>query len=1222
MNPHARQIALRMTRLTGIILAGFYTLPTIAAANLLVNGDLESGTLTGWYAQGAGITNAGVHAGAYAARFSGTASMDQSFATVSGRPYKVTGWLRIVSETGSDWGGFSFSASDYQSWQTLGGSPFFSAATHGTNWFKYAFTFTAIGNAARVSLGYFGGTNRQMTVLADDLGAFDRTTSNAPPIVSFLLDPVASTNLVDTQGYAVTGDDPDGAIALVEWVFGDGTIALDAAGSRRIATQGDFTARVRVTDDDGLVVETNLAWSLTPRSGYGITITNIATTGSNALIQGRASGSGLSIRYSTDRDAVGNATGTLNWTATVPLRPGHNRITLQARTADGRIATDETSIHLNPPEPLTLTTPVPDHSEVARHDPVEVTFNLLGSAATHPQFPFATNLPRGVDFIDGVTVDAFFSSDGGATEFRVPAFLNQRYQIAEKDSAEWMTPTGAPVWTARFAPPHDGTWSVRAEATEAKGSAVSSHAVFSVVAPTNPLNRGPLRVATNDWRFYEFADGTPFLGNGFGLGSFDRHRFSFDAREKFDAIGLGNATYFRFWASGLVWGNSWQPWSSRTRPAEGTVPAYLLSLDAAYGDALGAFKLDVNPANWSDPAFNPLIFQGFNGQSASLKPGATYRIRIRWRTEQLTGSAAPGPFGVTVKFTGWPEPGQTTNEPAIVAHANGDTPWHVAWGDFVADRDTARYLVIALENVTGGRAFIDSCAVHEVLSNGSLGPAVNGLPDFAGHLHFNPQRGAGMDVIFREAQARGLYLRTVINEKQEWSLNHLAPSGLRDPRGNHFNEYADDAPTAWLHEAHARHLAARFGAFRSFAGIEFVNEEAPGPTAHFHLTDRLARWWNAQANPKPVSSSTWFGLAEDAWKASFATNIHATDFHAYTVGNWLTPDGDPSVLYDSANYYRLFSESWYVAQFGKPGHWGEASLYTTNFQEHPQLAADTNGVWLHKWIWARCGAGFVYPTYWATDNIWNHDLHALFGNWNRFMAGIPLANSRYTDAGATTPNAQLRVIGQKDIPAGHAFLWLDNREHTWKRVVDGLPAAPLTASVQIPLLRPLASYRATWFDTATGQPFATNVIVSDAAGIVALAITNLLTDTAVHLALEGESDWDGDGDGIPDQWEARHVHHLPLIDAASDLDGDDVPDHAEWRAGTDPQDAAHFLRIRMEGTQPPSISWTIGPDRTIRLQGTDSLLTPAWTNLTAPLTGTNTPWPASSHTPYLRVRME
>lgn len=1192
--------------------------PVHAASNLLQNAGLEDVLLAGWYSQGATAINIGTHSGTGCARFAGSASLEQSFDTVSGRAYKVTAWLRITEETGSDWGGFTLSASDYQSWQTLGSSPYLTAGGYGTNWFKQAFSFTAIGPASRLWLGYFGGTNRQMTVHADDLGVFDRTASNSLPVVTFLLSPTNFNTLPATQTFAVVGDDPDGAVELVEWLFGDGTIALEPEGTRRIGVPGAFSARVRVADDDHGVVETTLTWTASSPDWPAITITNVivATT---ATVQGTASGTGLVLRFSSDRDVVGLAVGTSNWSAQIPLQPGWNRLLAQAHAGD-RIATAEASVRYLPPDPLALTTPLPHLPTIPRWDPLEVTFDLLHSAATHPQFPFTTMLPRGVDFVDGVTVDAVFSPDGGTTEYRVPAFLHQHYLIEERDNYEWMTPTGAPVWTARFAPPRDGTWSVRAEAVEAKGSAASASAFFTVVPPTNALNHGPCAVSTNDWRFYEFADGTPFLGNGFGVGSFDRHRFSLDATEKFDAIGLGNATYFRFWASGLIWGNSWQPWSSRTRGAEGTVAPYLLSLESAYGDALGALLLNINTSNWNDANYNPLVFQGFNGESTCFEPGHTYRIRVRWRTEQLSGPARPGPFGVAVKFTNWPEPGQTTNEPAIVAHAHGDTPWHVAWGDFVADRNVARNLVIALENVTGGRAFVDECAVHAVRADGTLGPALNGLPRLAGHLNFSPRRGAGMDVIYREAQARGLYLRMVINEKQEWALNYLAPSGLRDPHGNHFNEYADDAPTVRLHEWHWRHLAARFGAFRSLHGIEFVNEEAPGPTAHFQLLDRLAHWWNQQANPKPGSSSTWYGLAEDAWKASFATNVQATDFHGYTVGNWLRPDGDPAVLYDSANYYRTFSESWYAANFGKPGHWGECSLFTTNYQEHPQLASDTNGVWLHKWIWARGGAGFVYPTYWTTDNIWNHHLHHLFGNWTRFMNGIPLANTRYVDAGATSTETRLRIIGQKDVPAGQAFLWLDNREHTWKRVVDGLPATPINAEVQVAMARPHAAYRAVWYNTTNGLAFRTNTVTADATGNFTLGITDLRTDMAVQLALAGESDWDGDGDGISDQWEAQQVHHLTAINQHTDLDRDDYPDFAEWRAGTLPRDASSYLRLSLTAT---NLHWPSAAGRSYRIQHTPDLQA-GWTNHTLPISA-NPPtniWTPSAESGFWRVLVE
>lgn len=1192
-----------------------------AAINLLTNGGLESGNFSGWYNQGATIVTGDVRAGQFAARFAGANWLEQTFPTISGRSYKVTAWIRIAAETGSDWGGFSIGITDYQSWQNLGNTPYLTLGDYGTNWVKHAFSFTAIGSASRLGLGYFGGTGRHMVVFADDLGVFDRAQSNSLPVVSFQLAPSVITQLPATQMFAVVGDDPDGAIELVEWVFGDGAIALDVAGSRRVGVPGVYSARVRLADDDGGVVETTIQWSATAPGWPGISITNIVIA-PTALVQGTASGSNVSIRVSTDREVLVTATGVLSWSAHVPLRPGRNRVLAQAHQGDGRIATDERAIYWAVSGPLIISSPVPHPDPCQRWDPVEVTFAISNSAATHPHLPFESNLPRGVDFADGITVDAVFSPDGGVTEYRVPAFLRQPYRIAEREGVEWAVPTGAPVWTARFAPSRDGLWSVRVEAWEAKGTASSAVAYFTVLPPTNPMNRGPIHVSTNDWRYYEFADGTPFLGNGFGLGGFDAHRFSLNATSLFAAIGIGNATYFRFWSAGHLYGNSWQPWNSRTRPHEGTVPAYMLSLESAYADALGSFKLDVNPTNWTDPACNPLIFQGFNGQSASLEPGKRYVIRVRWRTENLTGPATSGPYGIAAKlYNGWPEPGQTMDQPTIVPHVSGDSPWHVASGIFTAQSYIAPNLLIVLENVTGGRAYVDECAVQELLPDGSLGPPLNGLSRFThAHFSFNERRGAGLDLIYREAQAKGLYIRTVINEKQEWALNHLAPTGLRDRRGGHFNQPATNAPTVKLHEWHWRYIAARFGAFRSLAGIEFVNEEAPGPTDHFRLLGHLARWWNRQAHPKPVSSSTWFGLAENAWKAPFAADVHATDYHAYTVGNWLYPDEHPDVLYDSANYYLAFAQSWLDAQFGKPGHWGEASLYTTNSGEHPRLTNDIQGVWLHKWIWARSGPAFVYPSWWDSQNIWRHNLHGLFGNWNRFMDGIAVANSRYQAIAATTAHPRLRLVGQKDIPAGHAYLWIDNRDHTWWRVVNGWPVTAVTATIQIPMARPDASYRIVWYRTTNGLPFRTNIVSANSDGVVTLGVTNLSADIAVQLFLDGESDWDGDGDGIPDQWEARFVNRLIWINASSDLDGDGFRDIEEYVAGTHPRDPSSLFRLTGDKHQ---LIWPAAANRLYTLEYTPDLVAAPWTALSTNVAGTppTNSWAVSGLEGFYRVRV-
>jgi hypothetical protein len=316
---------------------------------------------------------------------------------------------------------------------------------------------------------------------------------------------------------------------------------------------------------------------------------------------------------------------------------------------------------------------------------------------------------------------------------------------------------------------------------------------------------------------------------------------------------------------------------------------------------------------------------------------------------------------------------------------------------------------------------------------------------------------------------------------------------------------------------------------------------------------------------------------------------------------------------------------WLNEQFGKPGHWGEASLYT-NDSEHPLLAADTNGIWLHKWVWARTGPAFVYPSYWYTDNIWSNKLHHIFGNWNRFMADVPLNNSRYVDAAATSAHPRLRIVGQKDVPAGRAILWLDNRDHTWKRVVDRAAITAIHATVYVPMSRPSESYRVIWYNSYTGMPYRTNLTVANASGVVTLTVTGLVTDVAVKLQLDGESLWDGDGDGIPDQWEAKYVNRLETINAATDLDGDGMSDYAEWRADTHPLNADSYLRIT--DIEPESNAWRLtwlgGTNRSYRVYATDWMTSGSWTALQSAVNTTNAqvPQQIDSQQHFYRVMVE
>jgi PKD domain/Carbohydrate binding domain len=1077
------------------------SVPASDGTNLLANSAFESGNLDGWNIDGgAAVSNAEPHAGSWSARLehvgSGIASMEAALATNVGTSYKVTAWVKIASESGDDWGGFRIGAAGWD-WKELAQTGALLKSARGSDWFKVAFTFSAATPQTRLQVGYFGGPGRDMAVQVDDIAVFAKGT-NKPPEVVASLTPTSSNSLPQTQQYSLTGDDPDGAIVHVAWDFGDGVRALAPGGSRRIAIPGQYVATVRVADDDGAAVVKTIPWTASasgfPTLAIGAPAEAETTVHNATLAMIGSAGASARVQVSTDRGYAGVANGSSAWAAKVPLQPGWNRILVQASGADGPIVAAERLVRYVPSGPLRISNMAESVSSVARWDMLAVTFTLDNSAATDPQFPYDPAPPPGLEWVDGVSVEAAFTPDNWQTIYRRPAFLDQRYDRALKNNEEWMYPRGVPIWTVRFAPPTIGTWKYRIEVREARGKTQSAERIFNVVNPVGQNNHGPIRVAAHDTRYFEYADGTPFLGTGHNI-SFTPERFSYDAIEQFNKIGAGNQNFFRWWLGGNIWGSAWQVWRSRTLDNDGYLPATGLTLDRAYGNGLAALKLD---------ATNPIMFQGWNTGHASVIPGHTYRVRVRWKIENVAGPLVAGqPYGATVKFVDWPEPGKTGPLPALIRHVHGDTPWHIAEGDFKAQADTLPNLALILENTTDGAAYIDEVDLYEILSGGALGPQLLRDARLNSHLTFDPRRGAALDTILAEADKRGMAFKLVISEKSEYLLNHLGADGLPDLIGGDFNR-GDGTPTRRLHEYYWRHLLARFGAFRSVHSWELVNEAAPSPGEHFQLAAALATAAAADGDPHMATTSTWATLAADAWKDTGSTSISYTDFHAYVRGTgWITPQEE--LASDSARFFAEYDRAAHAADFGKPVVWGEIGIDGSGGpnQQDPQIANDQQGVWLHKMVWARSGPGGVYPLYWYTDQIFAKSLHPIFGAWNRFMAGVPFTNGRYQDIAAATSQPDLRVFGQKDLQAGSAYLWIDNRQDTWGAVVDGHAIPPVSGSVSIPMQQPSAAYQVTWYDTTTGQPQRTETRNADAAGNLTLQIVELRTDSAAKIARNG-----------------------------------------------------------------------------------------------------------------------
>ncbi len=535
-----------------LVLFALVLIPAVCGQplNQLPNGSFEGGSFAGWSGAGGAVGNTNdAHDGLWSAQLT-TQTLSASLDLASVVEAKCTAWLRFIRTTGVDtgWGGFRLEVLS-QDWKTLAHSGWLLERTHGTNWFKIALRFTPTTAQTRLQVGYFGDAARVMTTRVDDLRVFAKPASNTAPTVSATLTPAILPAVPGMQDFQVVADDADGAIERVYWDFGDGACSTATRGSRRVGVPGAFEARLLVADDDGAVTATSIRWQAEdhrfPTLQVDAPVDEVTTNQSAAVrLSGTCTGDQPLLLVSTDRGILAPVHGTTTWSSDVPLLAGWNRVLIQVRDAAGRIVTRERRIRRVSAAPLAILDLELGPSSVSRWTMLEVTCSITNLVATHTRFPYEVDRTPGLEWVDGITVDGVFTPDDWRTVFRRPGFLQQRYLRALKGGEEWMYPTNPPVWTVRFAPPHPGQWRGRVEATDASGSAVSTEGVFVVTQPVDPHNHGPSAVSATDSRYFEYADGTTFLGMGHNL-AFLPERYSHDAEDRFTVMGRGNQQFFR-----------------------------------------------------------------------------------------------------------------------------------------------------------------------------------------------------------------------------------------------------------------------------------------------------------------------------------------------------------------------------------------------------------------------------------------------------------------------------------------------------------------------------------------------------------------------------------------------------------------------------------------------------------------------------------------------------
>ena len=155
--------------------------PWAGAAGLVVNGDFETGTLSGWTQSGntdsSGVDPFAAHGGTFGAFFGpeSTGAISQTLATVAGGSYKVDFWLELDDSAQPNL--FSWT------WGGAAQSPSFVNTT-GFDYKEFSTTVTATGASTALTFSF---ANPQSFWLLDDVSVTAVTAAVPEPETFALL---------------------------------------------------------------------------------------------------------------------------------------------------------------------------------------------------------------------------------------------------------------------------------------------------------------------------------------------------------------------------------------------------------------------------------------------------------------------------------------------------------------------------------------------------------------------------------------------------------------------------------------------------------------------------------------------------------------------------------------------------------------------------------------------------------------------------------------------------------------------------------------------------------------------------------------------------------------------------------------------------------------------------------------------------------------------------
>jgi hypothetical protein len=761
-------------------------------------------------------------------------------------------------------------------------------------------------------------------------------------------------------------------------------------------------------------------------------------------------------------------------------------------------------------------------AEVPLHEKLEVAFDVLGSGATRKQWPYDPLTPHGIPPGEGISVDAVFTDPAGR-EFRQPAFYAERFVDEVRDGRDWHLPTGEYVWRVRLSPHLPGAWTYRLTARDRTGYVESPTYAFAV---TPSPRRGFVKVSARDPRYFEHDDGTLFAGRGFNfLPHLDDPATKGGpeyARLKDHGVNL-----VRVWISG-IFGSAWNTWTGGRGQQRGylSVTGLMPFHDEATGETTLTMRLDYEPEG--DVGWFDACRMQFWDDPESILPGRTYRIRIEYRGIGITGPRSPAApdYGLVAKLGGWHancyEPG--TGSP-VTTYGRSTDGWGYIEGTWRSG--SLNYLPrmhLGLENVRQGTVYVRSISLREDPGDGTLGPELMVRSSMEHHLYIPEEHAYALDKVVGLAERNGVYLKLVVMEKNDKIYLKMADDGTWASPDNEDGFYGVGRTvnkTRWLQQMWWRYLQARWGYSPAIHSWELTNEGSPFLTRHFELADEFGKYMHCRVfgvepgagagvrcpldhpNDHLVTTSFWQWFPIDFWGSSAYPNVDYADVHAYVSTSWAPLAERQLMQWDAAYFHTWHARDLAAARVGKPIVRGESGLDAPGggTPDDLGLTRDTAGVWLHNFLWAGLHSGAMTDLYWHTSHIWDTavDRRSHYRPFGAFLADVALNQGGYADWAGSVSHPDLRVVGQKNTTTGRLILWVQNRRHTWKNVVDGIAIPPVSGEVVVPGFAPGARYVLERWNTTSGSKISDEALPSDAAGSLRIVVTALDTDVAFKV---------------------------------------------------------------------------------------------------------------------------